>query len=129
MYKRQLSGDFSEIFSEQFASQFEETMASLMSQNPQVMQQFEKLAEAAESAGRCFIYFGEGDVSVCLLVTVDGEVFVWEGMFVCSSRCVCMWVEVVLEGMFACVCVYVLGKESVVGVTSFDSDEKCESLC
>ncbi|XP_070203126.1 peroxisomal biogenesis factor 19-like [Littorina saxatilis] len=46
-----MSADFSEVFSEQFASQFEETMAALMSQNPQVMQQFEKLSEAAESAG------------------------------------------------------------------------------
>lgn len=46
-----MSGDFSEVFSEQFAAHFEETMATLMSQNPQVMQQFEKLAEAAESAG------------------------------------------------------------------------------
>ena len=68
-----LSGDFSEVFSEQFAAQFEETMASLMSQNPQVMQQFEKLAEAAESAGRCVLYFGEWGDIVCVCFPFGGE--------------------------------------------------------
>jgi hypothetical protein len=46
-----LSADFSEVFSETFAQQFEETMASLMAHNPEVMQQFENLTKAAETAG------------------------------------------------------------------------------
>ncbi|XP_076438352.1 peroxisomal biogenesis factor 19-like [Babylonia areolata] len=46
-----MSAEFTEMFSEQFASHFEETMASMMSQNPQVIQQFEKLAQAANTAG------------------------------------------------------------------------------
>ncbi|KAL8560854.1 hypothetical protein ACOMHN_063244 [Nucella lapillus] len=45
------SAEFTEMFSEQFAAQFEQTMQSLMTNNPEVVQQFEKLAQAADSAG------------------------------------------------------------------------------
>lgn len=45
-----LSAEFNEEFSDQLAAQFEEAMKSFLSQDPHMMEQIEKLAEAAGNA-------------------------------------------------------------------------------
>lgn len=46
-----MSEMFAEEFSDEMAKQFQETMKGLMGNDPKMMEQFEKLAEAAEKSG------------------------------------------------------------------------------
>ena len=48
-----LSDMFTEEFSEEMAKQFEDAMKSFMADDPSMLQQIEKMAEAAGSGGNC----------------------------------------------------------------------------